>query len=372
MRLFGHTIEEKNTQTVLMIFFSIIYTSDKPEKCFACFLLSLLSKITLKTTGVSQWMKAFKNSRYIGCAWSKQFGPIEDLHAAEIEINKEQSLDSIQGDFAVNAGIALGGQSIAGPMREVVIEGGGEDKTELEVVEIITPVSLADIPFEPEISYITEALRLKNFRLKKDKAAKAGINVSADAEFGAGTATAQVGTKSKTGTEGDGLVVAYKLHTINQKSYDRDEPIVQSLALNRSLDFPEANIVVNAKLHIIEPGSDKSLPGNILWACEYAEAKSRDIVAAWVVDIKSLDPRKKSLSIGFPGYPEFDGCRNYSGVIYSQLDPLTEKIHRQKINIAVIDAKLSDTLKSVKWDCTIFLINESFNIKLVSLEDLQN
>ncbi len=303
---------------------------------------------------------------YIGCAWSKQFGPIEDLYAAEIRIKKERSLNSIQEDFAVNAGIGLGGQSIVGPVGEVGIEGGSADRAKLEGVEIISPVSLADIPFEPKIPYITEALRLKNFRLRKDKAIKAGINVSAGAEFGTGTATAQIGTKSKTGTEGDGLVVAYKLHTINLRSYDRNEPGVQSLPLNKSLDFPEANIIVKAKLHVIEPGSGKSLPRNVLWACEYAEAKSRNIVAAWVVDIKSLDPRKKSLSIGFPGYPEFDDCQNYSGVIYSKIDPLTDKIHRQKINIAIIDAKLSDTLKPVEWDCRISLINESFNIKLVS------
>ncbi|MBU4289054.1 MAG: hypothetical protein KKI12_12900 [Proteobacteria bacterium] len=302
---------------------------------------------------------------YIGCPWSKQFGPIEDLYAAEIRIKKERSLNSIQEDFAVNAGIGLGGQSIVGPMGEVGIEGGSADRAKLEGVEIISPVSLADIPFEPEIPYITEALRLKNFRLKKDKATKAGINVSAGAEFGTGTATAQIGTKSKTGTEGEGLVVAYKLHTIDLGSYDKNEN-TQLLPLDRSLDFPEANIIVKAKLHIIEPGSGESLPRNILWACDYAEAKSRDIVAAWVVDIKPLDPRKRSLSIGFPGYPEFDGCQNYSGVIYSKIDPLTDKIHRQKINIAIIDAKLSDTLKPVEWDCRISLINESFNIKLVS------
>lgn len=85
-----------------------------------------------------------------------------------------------------------------------------------------------------------------------------------------------------------------------------------------------------------------------------------------MVDIKSLDPRKKSLSIGFPGYPEFDDCQQYSGVIYSKIDPLTDKIHRQKINVTIIDAKLSDTLKPVEWDCRISLINESFNIKVVS------
>ena len=59
---------------------------------------------------------------YIGCAWSKQFGPIEDPLADEIEIKKEKSLSGIQQDFAYNLGVGLGGQSIAGPQAEI---GGG-------------------------------------------------------------------------------------------------------------------------------------------------------------------------------------------------------------------------------------------------------
>jgi len=302
---------------------------------------------------------------YIGAPWSKQFGPIENANTEEIRVKKERSLNSIQQDFAFNAGIGLGGQLMAGPQAEIGTEGGSVDKAKLEGVEIISPVSLADIAFEPKVPYVTEALRLKNFRLKSDKASKAGINISANVGVATASATAEVGSRGKTGTAGEGLVVAYKLHMIDKRTYEKKESEMKSLPLKSAMEFPEAKVIVKAKLMTIEPGAKKSLPRNILWACDYAEAKSRDIIAAWVVDIKSLDPRRKSLSIGFPGYPHIDECQNFSGVIYSTIDPVTDKIIREKINISVIDAKLSDTLKPVEWDARISLVDESFNIKVV-------
>ncbi len=302
---------------------------------------------------------------YIGAPWSKQFGPIENANAPEIRVKKERSLNSIQQDFAFSAGIGLGGQLMAGPQGEIGAEGGSVDKAKLEGVEIISPVSLADIPFEPKVPYVTEALRLNNFSLKSDKANKAGINVSANVGVATASATAEVGSRGKTGTAGEGLVVAYKLHMIDKKSYEKSESEMKRLPLDSAMEFPEAKIIIKAKLITIEPGAKKSLPRNILWACDYAEAKSRDIIAAWVVNIKSLDPKRKSLSIGFPGYPAFDDCQNFSGVIYSAIDPVTDKIIREKINISIIDAKLSDTLKPVEWDARIALVDESFNIQLV-------
>ncbi|MBN2569864.1 MAG: hypothetical protein JXB42_10590 [Deltaproteobacteria bacterium] len=302
---------------------------------------------------------------YIGASWSKQFGPVEDPNAAEIRVKKEHSFNSIQQDFAFKTGIGLGGQLMAGPKGEIGAEGGSVDKAKLEGVEIITPVSLADIPFEPKVTYVTEALRLKNFRLKSDKVSRAGINVSANVGVATASAKAEVGSRGKTGTEGEGLVVAYKLHMIDRNTYERKESEMKSLPLNIATEFSEAKVIVKARLMTIEPGSNESLPRSILWACDYAEAKSRDIIAAWVVDIKSLDPKRKSLSVGFPGYPAFDDCQNFSGVIYSAIDPLTDKITREKITISVIDAKLSDTLTPVEWDARIAIVDESFNIKLV-------
>ncbi len=302
---------------------------------------------------------------YIGAPWSKQFGPIENANAAEIRVKKERSLNSIQQDFAFKAGIGLGGQLMAGPQAEIGAEGGSVDKAKLEGVEIISPVSLADIPFDPKVPYVTEALRLKNFSLKSDKASKAGINISANVGVATASATAEVGSRGKTGTAGEGLVVAYKLHMIDKKTYEKKGSEMKSLPLKSAMEFPEAKVIVKANLMTIEPGAKKSLPRNILWACDYAEAKSRDIIAAWVVDIKSLDPRRKSLSIGFPAYPHIDECQNFSGVIYSAIDPVTDKIIRKKINISIIDAKLSDTLEPVEWDARISLVDESFNIKLV-------
>ncbi len=47
---------------------------------------------------------------YIGCAWSKQFGPVEDPGSADIRTKVEKSFDTMQQQFAYNVGLSLGGQ----------------------------------------------------------------------------------------------------------------------------------------------------------------------------------------------------------------------------------------------------------------------
>jgi len=308
---------------------------------------------------------------FIGCAWSKQFGPIEDSAAEDIEIKKERSLSGIQQDFAYNLGVGLGGQTIVGPRAEVGASGGSVEKAKLSGLEIITPVSIADIAFEPNIPYVTEALRLANFKIADEKSNKAGINVGAGTALGSGTVTAEVGTQARRGTEGDGLVVAYKLHVIEQKSYTKQDPGSRPLELGKTVDFSKANLFVKADLQIIDPGAGKSLPRNVIWPCSRANAKSKDMVAAWVVELKSTDPKRKKMTIAFPAWPNIEDCQNYSGVIYSRIDPLTDKIIRQKINITLIDAEVTDNMKPKKWEARISLIDESFNIRPVKPAELE-
>ena len=307
---------------------------------------------------------------YIGCAWSKQFGPVEDPATADIRIKKEKSFNNVQQDFAYNRGIALGGQSIIGPGGQIGASGGSVKKAALEGVEIIAPVSLADIPFEPKTPYITEALRLANFKIKDEKASKAGIQASAGLKLGTAGALAEIGSQARKGTEGDGLVVAYKLHMIDQRSYSLQDSGNIALELDKVVDFSKAAIFAKARLQNIEPGASKSLPRNLLWSCDRADALSKDMTAAWIVELKSTDPKKKSLNIAFPGFPKVEDCQNFSGVVYSRLDPVTDKIIRQKVNIAIIDSELSDTLQSKKWEARISLVDESFKIKQVMPDDL--
>jgi hypothetical protein len=308
---------------------------------------------------------------FIGCAWSKQFGPIEDPAADEIDVRKERSLSGIQQDYAYNLGVGLGGQTAIGPQAEIGASGGSVDKAKLSGLEIISPVSYADITFEPKLSYVTEALRLANFKISDEKSNKAGFNVGAGTVIGSGTATAEVGTQARRGTEGDGLVVAYKLHTIDMKSYTKQESGSQSIELGKTVDFSKANLFAKANFQLIDPGAGKSLPRNVVWSCSKANAKSRDMVAAWVFELKSTDPKRKKIAIAFPAWPNIDECQNYSGVIYSRIDPLTDKIIRQKISISLIDAEVTDDMKPKKWEARISLIDESFNIKLVKPADLE-
>jgi len=308
---------------------------------------------------------------FIGCAWSKQFGPIEDPAAEDIRVKKERSLSGVQQDYAYNLGIGLGGQTIAGPKAEIGASGGSVEKTKLSGLEIISPVSIADVAFEPKIPYITEALRLSNFAISAEKANKAGVSVGAGIAAGSGTVTAEAGSQARRGTEGEGLVVAYKLHWIDLATYTKQESGNLPLMLNKAVELPKANIFATARLMLIDPGAGKSLPRNVVWSCPKADAKSKDMVAAWVVELKSTDPKRKKLTIAFPAWPAIEDCQNYTGIIYSRIDPLTDKIIRQRVSIAVINAELTDDMKPRQWDARISLLDESFNIKVVKPADLE-
>ena len=174
------------------------------------------------------------------------------------------------------------------------------------------------------------------------------------------------------GTTGEGLVVAYKLHMIDPKTYSKQDSGSIALELDKTIDFPQANLFVRSQLRVIEAGANKPLPRNLLWSCDRADAKSKDMVAAWIIELRSKDPRRKSLQIAFPAFPKIEDCQNFSGVIYSRIDPLTDKIIREKINITIIEEELSDSLKPKKWEARMSLVDESFNIKLVKQGDLGN
>jgi hypothetical protein len=304
---------------------------------------------------------------FIGCAWSKQFGPVEDPTASDIRIKVERSFDTMQQNFAYHVGLSLGGRSTKGATVEAGVEGGKAKKSYLEDVQIISPVSLADVPFELNIPYITEALRLGNFKLKSETAGRAGVSAAVSSVKGG----VKGAMESDAGTSGEGLVVAYKLHMIDPKTYTKEDSGSITLELDKTIDFRKGNLFVRSYLRVIELGSNQPLPRNLLWACDQADAKSKDIVAAWIIELRPEDPKRKSLQIAFPAFPKIEDCQNYSGVIYSRIDPLTDKIIRQKINISIIQEEISDSLKPLKWKARMSLVDESFNIKLVRQGDIE-
>jgi len=302
---------------------------------------------------------------FIGCAWSKQFGPVEDPGLAEIRVKKEKSLSGVQQDFAYNRGIALGATPVVAPVQaEIGMQGGSVEKSKLSGLELITAVNIGEIPFEPEIPYITEALRLANFKINDEKSNKASLNVGGSSIVGNAVATTEIGSQARRGTEGDGLVVAYKLHKIDMDSYKRTD--TGSLALKLDQTEEKSGMFIKAKYQAIEPGASRSLPRNLVWACARADAMSRDLLGAWLVELKSSDPKRKSLTIAFPAFPKVDDCSNYSSVIFSRINPATDAIERQKINITVIDAEVSDSLKPKTFDARASLVNESFKITPVN------
>lgn len=77
------------------------------------------------------------------------------------------------------------------------------------------------------------------------------------------------------------------------------------------------------------------------------------------------------MNIAFPAWPAIEECQNYTGVVHSFIDPLTDKINRQKISIMLIDAEVTDNLQPKKWEARVSLIDEAFNIKMVRPADLE-
>lgn len=309
---------------------------------------------------------------FIGAVWSKQFGPIEEPGASEIRVKKESSFSGVQQDYAFSAGLALGAKPVVGTINgEVGIKAGSVDKARLEGVEIITPVSIADIPFEPDFNYVTEALRLNNFMVQDEKSNVAGVGVGAGSVAVSATANAEIGSQGRRVTEGQGLVVAYKLQTLNKATFNKKDSGIVPLVLDKTQDFPNAGVVVKAHLQSIEPGAGKSLPRNVIWACVKADAQSRNIIAAWLVDIKPVDSRRKSLTIAFPAHPKFDDCLQFSSTIFARIDPLTDRIIRQRLSLIIVDADLNEQLKPSVFDARISLSDESFKIMTVMPDEVK-
>ena len=308
---------------------------------------------------------------YIGYAWSRQFGPVEDPTAPDIRVKKERSINNVLQEQAYNRGISLGGESTLGHTATIGAQSSGEAKSKLSGLEIISAVSLAEIPFEPNVPYITEALRLANFRIREEKGIKAGVGVALKGSPGAGTLSAETGGVGRSASEGDGLVVGYKLYMIDMGSYVKRDSGNIPLALENTVDLTGSDLVVKARLEVIEPGGGKSLPRNLLWACPRADALSRDMVAAWLVDIRSTDPRRRSLTVAFPAFPRTDDCQHYDGTILARIDPATDRIVRQKLRLTLLDAQLSDALKPKFFSARVSLLEESFNLRLVRPGDLE-
>jgi hypothetical protein len=130
---------------------------------------------------------------YIGYAWSRQFGPVEDASSPDIRVKKERSLNNVLQERAYNRGISLGGEYTPGVSATIGAQSGGDAQSKLSGLEIISAVSLADIPFEPNVPYITEALRLANFRIRQEKGTKVGVGAGSKGSSGAGIFSAETG-----------------------------------------------------------------------------------------------------------------------------------------------------------------------------------
>ncbi|WP_027722115.1 hypothetical protein [Maridesulfovibrio zosterae] len=285
-----------------------------------------------------------------------------------IELRVDRSHDGVQKDFAYSLGTGIQGQSLAGPAGEAGIEVGNKELADIEGLEIIKPVNIGDIPFKPAVAYVTEALRLKYYDLDGESRFRTEVGAKAAGGLGVGSGNVAGGINGHTGTSGRGLVVAYKLEMLDEITADSSG--IMKLPLNKSIFYDKGALIADVKYELIEPGSGKYLPEDIWWICDEAEAVSSSVVAAWVVRITSMESNAVDYSIGIPAYPSVHGCKNFSTVLDSYIDPATDKVIRSRVNLTILDAETDDSLKPKKWDARIKFTKETFTTKVVAPEEL--
>ncbi|WP_319759138.1 hypothetical protein [Maridesulfovibrio sp.] len=293
---------------------------------------------------------------------------VADAHSEDIETRTERSHSSMEQDFAFSVGLGVTGQTFAGPGGHAGIDIGDLDRTQFQGLEIITPENLAEISFEPNTPYVTEAMRLTRYDLASKDNFKTEAGIKAGTTIGIGAAHTGVGTDANSGTSGDGLVVAYKLEMLDTIIQKKSGYL--PLALNKNVSYDEAGLFAKVRLATVKGGSGTPLPYNIRWACDAAEAQSRAMIAAWIIEIKSLGEREINAKIGFPALPTLNGCSKFTQVIDSYQKHGTDTFVRIKANITILDSEVDNYLRPKVFDARIAFVVEEFTIREVSPREL--
>jgi hypothetical protein len=308
---------------------------------------------------------------FLGYVWTKKHGPVKGDNYYPVRVSKEKSFSSIHQDFSHKALLSLGAKSAILPVGGGTgVEGEIVDKIKTSGTQILKPASLAEVPFELGLNFITEALRVEGFKLTANRSNRAEIEAAATTPLGGGGAKAGVGNRSSQGTAGEGLVIGYKIQAIDEKTYEKNTSGPKNLHLNRNIVLDASGVRVKAQFEKISFGEGKPLP-NVMWACAKARGKKREMAAAWIVDVRYKKGRKtNSLKIGFPAHPQIPDCQDFTGFLGARIDPRTEKIVRKTLYINLNEATIDHFMNTDKWDAEIELEEETFDVTTVTPEEL--
>jgi hypothetical protein len=293
--------------------------------------LPLKSRPDPDITGIYHIPKVPVDRAFIGYVWDKNSGPIKGKMYQPVQVVKKQSLATSHKKFAIKALLSFNGKSTTIPLKDEIAA-----KINNNGIQTLKATSLAKIPFETGLNFVTEALRVDGFKMNADQ--------------------------SSLDQADSGLVIGYKIQTIDENSHKKQTSRPIAIFLDEDLSLSDS-IWSKAQLIKINYGDEEPL-SNVIMACAKAQSKKDEITAAWVVEISYGEIFAiKSFKVGFPAYPNFVDCHSYSIFITARVDHITGRIIRKAIHIKLDRATIDHYMNTALWDAGIIVEEDSFAVR---------
>lgn len=329
------------------------------------------------------------DQHYIGTPWSKKFGgAIKNRVPHNIDVVKERSTDGIHAELTNGISASLGLKAMGGSTNMLSGEMSDSTSNKAEGLELISPRSPAEIEYKPGVLYVSEALRLKNYKLSAETVREVGVGLSLP---GSGvSAGLGGGGRGASGETGKGLVVAYKLRKVTEGSLQENEDRVKLTAkgsthLSSSLgDFEKVRI--RSKIKRIKNGSGEDFTqfDGLAWACDVSDVDMDSLRAAVILSVETRNDRNQTARHNYAvpmnqgkecdsfgaldtgGKCVFEKCQfPYVAEIDNGLDPVTDKLYQRHLYIDISDATLSNSGREVLFDGEAALKTRMFDVEIV-------
>jgi len=223
----------------------------------------------------------------------------------------------------------------------------------------IQAANIGDIAFKRGIPYVTEAIAVDNFLMNNSKIFSAKLRTtSPDGKLG--NSELGGGSGGRTGLSGNRLILAYKVEKVKEVTYKTSDAAKKTLTLaNKTVSLGDAGLSATIKL------MKAPLSTEVIWACDEAGVRTKEIKAAWVVTLKD----KKERPIAFPASTNgridsaIEDCDSFQAVIISEKNSLTDELERTITDVVLKESKLDDRLDPVAVACEVTLKKETFELE---------
>jgi len=223
----------------------------------------------------------------------------------------------------------------------------------------IQAANLGDIAFKLGIPYVTEAIAVDNFLMNNSKIFSAKLSTTTPGGK-VGASALGGGSGGRAGLSGNRLILAYKVEKVKEDSYKASIAAKTTLTLaNKSHSLGDGGLTATIKL------MKAPMSNEVIWACDEAGARTKEIKAAWVVTLKD----KKERPIAFPASTNgridsaIEDCGSYQAVISSEKNSLTDALERTITEVVLKESTLDDRLDPVAVTCDVSLKKETFELE---------